>query len=71
MNGGAILTSTTPPLVRRATASDLETIEALLRAAQLPPDGIADQFPDGYSVAEADGRIVGAAGIERYGDAVS
>ena len=56
-------------IVRSAVASDVQTVEALLLRAALPPDGIADQFPDAYSIAEADGRIVGAAGIERYGDA--
>ena len=56
-------------MIRRADANDLQAIEALLQRANLPPDGITDQFPDAYSVAEPDGRIVGAVGVERYGDA--
>lgn len=43
-------------------------MEALLRAAGLPPDGLADQFPGGYAVAERERTLVGAVGIERYGD---
>lgn len=54
--------------VRQAAASDLAAIEALLLAAKLPPDGLTDQFPTAYAVAELDGAIVGAAGLERYGN---
>jgi amino-acid N-acetyltransferase len=56
-------------MIRRADANDLQAIEALLQRANLPPDGIMDQFPDTYFVAELDGRIVGAAGVEHHGDA--
>jgi amino-acid N-acetyltransferase len=53
-------------IVRPASASDLEPVKALLDAAQLPVDGLEEQFGDGYAVAEAGGEIVGAEGIEVY-----
>jgi N-acetylglutamate synthase-like GNAT family acetyltransferase len=42
-------------------------VEALLAAAELPIDGLSDQFPESYAVAEANGALAGAAGIERHG----
>ena len=53
--------------VRAARPSDLAAVESLMRAADLPVDGVADQFDDGYVVSEWDGSIVGAAGLEIYG----
>jgi len=53
--------------LRAATASDLARVHELLEAARLPTDGLGDQFPDAYVVAESDGRVVAAAGIERHG----
>jgi N-acetylglutamate synthase-like GNAT family acetyltransferase/SAM-dependent methyltransferase len=53
--------------VRVVRPADLEAVQALLRAADLPAGGVADQFEDGYVVAEADGALVGAAGLETYG----
>ena len=41
--------------VRPATSADLWAVQALLRAADLPVDGVEDQFEDGYVVHEADG----------------
>ena len=57
------------PRIRSATAADRGAVEALLREAQLPTDGLDDQFGPAYAVAELDGRIVGAEGIECYADA--
>jgi amino-acid N-acetyltransferase len=57
---------TTSILIRGARAEDLGAVQALLSAARLPLDGLEDQFGDGYAVAVADGRIVGAEGIETY-----
>lgn len=54
--------------IRTASPDDLQPIAALLRGADLPIDGLTDQFGDGYAIAEIDGRIAGAVGIERYGD---
>jgi SAM-dependent methyltransferase/N-acetylglutamate synthase-like GNAT family acetyltransferase len=54
--------------VRPATGADLGAVRALLDAALLPTDGVADHFPVGYSVAVAGDRVVGAEGIEVYGE---
>jgi arsenite methyltransferase len=53
--------------VRPARVSHLEGVRTLLDGASLPLAGVADQFEDGYVVAETDGALVGAAGIEVYG----
>lgn len=55
--------------LRLATEADFATVEELLQHANLPPDGLRDQFPAAYSIAAIGGAIVGAAGLERYGDA--
>src|SRR6185437_3527774 len=58
--------------IRSARASDLEVVESLLTASQLPLAGVRDAFDD-FFVAEADQpgvhalRIVGAIGLERFG----
>jgi len=53
--------------VRPAACGDLEAVRALLRAASLPDDGLEEQFPGGYAVAEGEGgALVGAAGVEVY-----
>ena len=55
------------PALRAAKTSDLEAVHSLLRAAQLPVEGLADQFGDQYVVAESEtGPIIGAAGVELY-----
>lgn len=54
--------------VRPATGRDYPAVIGLLDAASLPVAGIAEELAD-FLVAEADGRIVGAIGLERYGDA--
>ena len=54
--------------IERATAVDLPAVEALLGAAGLPLDGVADAFRSGV-VARDGGRIVGCAAVELYGDA--
>lgn len=40
-------------IVRLARSSDRAGVEALLAAADLPLDGLADRFPASYAVAEA------------------
>jgi amino-acid N-acetyltransferase len=57
------------PRLRPATATDLAAVASILEGAELPPDGLRDQFPAAYAVAELDGAIIGAAGLERYGNA--
>jgi N-acetylglutamate synthase-like GNAT family acetyltransferase len=55
--------------IRPARPADREAVVALLLRAELPPEGLDEQFGDAYAVAEAEGRIVGAAGVEVYGGA--
>jgi amino-acid N-acetyltransferase len=49
--------------IRSATERDLPGVEGLLRASDLPLDGVRDCF-DTFVVAEANGEIVGVAGLE-------
>ncbi len=56
-------------IIRAARADDFPRVQALLSAAELPLDGLEDQFGEAYAVAEADGVLVGAEGIETYEDA--
>ena len=51
--------------IRPAAAGDLAGVLALLAEARLPAAGVADHF-DAFLVAEDDGRLVGAVGVERY-----
>lgn len=54
-------------LIRTASAEDLAVIRRLLREAELPVEGVEEQFGSGYAVATEEGEAVGAAGVERYG----
>jgi amino-acid N-acetyltransferase len=54
--------------VRAAAAGDFSAVAALLEAAGLPTAGLPDTLAD-FLVAEEDGRIVGAIGLEPYGEA--
>jgi amino-acid N-acetyltransferase len=58
-----------PVRIRPAQPADLAAVRALLQAAELPLDGLDEQFSDGYAIAESEGVIVGAEGIETYADA--
>jgi amino-acid N-acetyltransferase len=51
---------------RGARPGDLTDVLGLLRAAQLPTAGVAETFSH-FFVAEQDGRIIAAAGLEIYG----
>jgi amino-acid N-acetyltransferase len=53
--------------IRRAGEADHEAVATLLRDLELPTDGVADWL-DKFWVAEHEGRVVGVAGMERYGD---
>jgi N-acetylglutamate synthase-like GNAT family acetyltransferase len=53
--------------IRTATEADLAPVYHLLEKASLPTEGLEEQFGPGYVVALEGDRIVGAAGIERYG----
>jgi N-acetylglutamate synthase-like GNAT family acetyltransferase len=52
--------------LRSAKSSDLAAVEQLLGASDLPIDGVRDNF-DNFVVAEEDGTIAGAVGLEKYG----
>ena len=56
--------------LRRAAAADRPAVEALLRAAQLPVEGVAD-WVDQFWVAEPETGegVVGVAGLELHGEA--
>ncbi len=54
--------------LRRAGHADHEAVATLLRDLELPTDGVADWL-DQFWVAEHEDRVVGVAGMERYGDA--
>jgi amino-acid N-acetyltransferase len=52
--------------IRPARDTDLTAVRQLLSGANLPLDGLEEQFGDGYAVAESGGTIIGAEGIETY-----
>lgn len=52
--------------IRRAKNSDLSAVESLLAASDLPTDGVRDNF-SGFVVADDNGAIAGAIGLEKYG----
>ena len=54
--------------IRPAAGSDLASVRALLALSHLPEDGILDQFGEAYAVAEADGHVIGVAGVETQGE---
>lgn len=54
--------------IRRANAADASAVRALLTGAKLPLDGVPDDLAH-FLVAEQDGTVVGAIGLESYGDA--
>src|SRR5918997_602456 len=56
-------TETRGAVVRPARTEDLPRVEALLRASDLPLDGVAEAL-SAFVVAEHDGRLVGVAGLE-------
>lgn len=51
--------------IASAHPEDLEAVLALLVDASLPTEGVAEHFPH-FLVARAEGRVVGAVGMERY-----
>ena len=52
--------------IRRAKNSDLSAVESLLTASDLPTDGVRDNFA-AFVVADDNGAIAGAIGLEKYG----
>jgi amino-acid N-acetyltransferase len=55
-------------IIRAATPADAVPVRELLRTASLPVDGIPDDLAH-FLVAERAGRVMGAIGLEPYGDA--
>jgi amino-acid N-acetyltransferase len=53
--------------LRAATAADAGAVRELLRDANLHLEGLEEQFPQNYVVAESGRSLVGAMGIEVYG----
>jgi amino-acid N-acetyltransferase len=53
-------------VVRPARPADMAVVRQLLADAKLPLDGLDEQFGDHYAVAEAQGQIIGAVGVEVY-----
>ena len=52
--------------IRNATSADLSAVESLLSASDLPLDGVRDNFSS-FIVAEDEGKIAGAIGLEESG----
>ncbi len=55
------------PVLRPGEEADYQQVTALLERAGLPLAGVSPRL-DGFVVLEADGRIVGTAAVEAYGD---
>ncbi len=56
-------------MIRKVIADDIPIVETLLVSAQLPREGVADHYAN-FFVAEIDGKIVGAGGLENCGEGV-
>ena len=52
--------------IRKATTRDLDAVEGLLSANDLPLDGVKENL-SGFIVAEQSGRVIGAVGLEKFG----
>ena len=50
----------------RPSGDELAAIEGLVRASELPATVVRDRFPDAYTVARRDGRVVGVAALEAH-----
>lgn len=53
--------------IRKAEAADYDNVTALLRSASLPIEGVAEHFRN-FVVAEIHQDIIGAIGLEVYGE---
>ena len=52
--------------IRAATSQDLDAVEDLLSASNLPLDGVKENFSS-FVVADDRGEIAGAVGLEKFG----
>jgi amino-acid N-acetyltransferase len=55
-------------VIRNAQSSDIGPVETLLSSSDLPLDGVSENLHE-FVIAEDDGRIAGAIGLERFGSA--
>jgi amino-acid N-acetyltransferase len=53
--------------IRAVKPEDIHEVRRLLTEADLPTEGVEDQFGPGYAVAVDGGAVVGSAGVERHG----
>ena len=53
--------------IRAAEPRDLDRVKTLLETAELPVSGVESQFGTSYAVAEENGELIGAVGIEVHG----
>ena len=60
-------TDVTVPALRPAEPRDLEAVLAIIRDEALLVDGIVEGFGEGWIVAELEGKVVGCAAVETYG----
>ena len=60
------MTTAVSPSIRAANPGDLESVQALLRASDLPVEGVPVTL-DAFLVAEQDDAVVGVIGLECYG----
>lgn len=56
-------------VIRTATISDIPAIESLLHASQLPAEGVKEHIAN-FFVAEEEGKLVGAGGLENCGEGI-
>lgn len=67
-NDSSASTNAAAITIRRADVSDLSSVEDLLVRDHLPSEGVMEAFDD-FIVAERGGAIVGAIGLELFGEA--
>lgn len=60
------MTTAESPSIRAANPGDLASVQALLRASDLPVEGVPVSL-DAFLVAERDDAVVGVIGLECYG----
>lgn len=61
------MTRFSPYIIRPAARADLGAVTALLAAATLPVEGVAEHFAS-FLVADLNGTVIGAMGLELYGE---
>jgi amino-acid N-acetyltransferase len=54
-------------IIRKAEQADLDDLLALLTRVELPHDGVAEHLHNFFVARDRAGRLIGSAGLERYG----